>query len=136
MKTKILSAFERIADVWLKIRIPCHFIPLVTSLAWIIFYTLEPSNLVVNYILFPLMIIGWGAALIARLFDFIALVFGLIGTGLSFGFSIFIIPFNFLFALIGGTIALAIAFGLVVYAPGAVTIFCLVRDYFEDAKQR
>lgn len=132
MKNKILSAFERIAEIWFKIRIPCHFIPLLTSIGWIIYYTLEPSNFVVNYILFPLMVIGWGAALIARFFDFISLVFGLIGTGLSFGFSIFIIPFNFLFALIGGTIGLSIAFVLVVYAPGAVTLFCLIRDYFEN----
>ena len=66
MKTKIVSAFEKNSEIWAIVRCVCHFVPLITSIVWILYYAFDPSNFIVDYILAPIMIIGWIAALVAR----------------------------------------------------------------------
>lgn len=123
------ATFDKICDVWATIVLVCHFVPLVCSLVWILYYTVHPSNFVVNYIMTPLLIIGWGAALIARLGKFLVMPFSFVAKGWSIGW--FICPFFplcLLTAVFGAIFGFAGAMMIAVYAPAAVTIFCLFTD--------
>ena len=131
METTNKTFLQKLAEVWAIVYTACHFIPLISSLAWIIYYTMNPSNFVVNYILFPLMVIGWVAATIARFPAFLSLMGKCVGMGTSIGF-IFIFPFNLAFMLVGMAFGLALAGGIAIYAPAVVTIFCFVKDLFVD----
>ena len=50
MKNKITSVFNSILDVFAKFRTVCHFLPLLSSVAWVIHTVFDPSRFVSDYI--------------------------------------------------------------------------------------
>lgn len=114
--------------VWENIRFFCHFVPLLTTLAWGLYAIPDLPITVIDYFLVPLMILGWIAAIIARPLEIIKLVGRLAGKGFLVGLLIPIIPVNlFLAVIIGGAGLVAVA-ALLLFAPGALTIFCFVKE--------
>jgi hypothetical protein len=129
MKNKITSALNTILDVFAKFRTVCHFLPLLSSVAWVIHTAFDPSRFVSDYILVPLLVIGWAAALIARPVKFITLAIGLATGGLTLGWTICpLFPLCIATAGIGLALGVSAALFLVAYAPAAITIYCFVKD--------
>ena len=127
--TETRTAFEKIAEAWGMIRAICHFVPLICSLVWILYYTLDPSNFVADYILFPLMAIGWISALIACPLQFIKVALKLVAGGWTVGWAICpLIPMCFGTALAGAAIGLFAGILLVTFAPAAITIYMFFKD--------
>lgn len=123
------SAFEKVAEAWAMIRDVCHFVPVICSLVWIIYYAFDPSNFVADYILFPLVMAGWVAALIACPLQFIKVAFKLVVGGWTIGWTICpLIPMCFGTALAGAAVGLCAALMLVVFAPAAITIYNFFKD--------
>ena len=126
---KTQTTFEKLGEIWGMTRAICHFVPVICSLVWILYYTLNPSNFVADYILFPLVMIGWIAALIACPLQFIKVAFKLVVGGWTVGWTICpLIPMCFGTALAGAAIGLFAAIVLVVFAPAAITIYNFFKD--------
>ena len=133
MKNQNLTNTKHISDTWINIRLICHFLPLLSTIGWIVDYTLNPSNFIVNYILFPLMVIGWIAAFIARPRELFAVIRKFISTGWATGWSICpLFPICYATALFIAGVGLIPAFMLVLGAPAAVTLFCFIKDCMEN----
>ena len=121
--------FEKIAEAWAMVRAVCHFVPVICSLVWILYYTLNPSNFVADYILFPLVMAGWIAALIACPLQFLKVAFKLMIGGWTIGWTICpLIPMCFATALFGAALGLMGGLALVVFAPAAITIYNFFKD--------
>ena len=133
MKNTIASAFDTFCTIFAKIRLACHFLPILTSVAWLIHTVFDPSNFVSDYILVPLLFIGWISALLARPLKFIKVAFCLVTGGLSIGWTICpLFPMCIATAGIGLALGATAALFIVAYAPAAITIYCFIKDRLED----
>lgn len=123
------STWERIMDAWMLIRVGCHFVPVLTSLAWLITYCTNPSDGVFTFLLAPLIVIGLLAAVIATPWQFIKAAFKLMITGWKLGWTL--CPF---FPTCIGTAFLGAALGaiggmaLMIYVPAVITIYNFFKD--------
>ena len=123
------STFEKVGETWAMIRVVCHFIPVICSLVWLVYYAFEPANFVADYILFPLLVVGWVSAIIACPLRFLKATFGLALAGLKLGWVICpLFPMCIVTALFGGALGLMGGILLGAFAPAIVTIYAFFKD--------
>ena len=128
--TNMTAAVNNKPDFWTAfsgIRGICAFVPIVTSLIWIIYTVLEAVgfaalDFTATYILFPIACIGWLAAVIACPMKILTMVFACIFKPFVAGFKVAFFPFSLILALILGGLGFVAAFAVLVYVPAAVTI--------------
>ena len=114
-KTDFAAAWENISTV-------CAFLPLITTLAWLLYAIPGMPIFVTDFILVPMMCIGWIATLISCPVKVLKLIGKLVGKPFLTGLCIPILPINlFLACLFGGAGACALA-ALLIFAPGIVTL--------------
>lgn len=132
METTNKSTSTNLKNILSLIRTICHFLPLLTSLVWIIHSTLNPSNFIADYLLLPIALIGWGSALIARPLKFFTTALKLVIGGWTIGWAICpFFPMCILTALIGALVGFFAILVILVYAPAVITILCFVKDLIE-----
>ena len=116
-------------NIFKTIRTVCHFLPLLISLAWLIYWIFNPANWVADYILAPMMAIGWISLIIARPLKTVITGFKFIKAGLKFGYDItMIIPACYTTALIGFFIALTAFMLILMYFPAGITLYFLFSE--------
>ena len=114
-KTDFASTWETISNV-------CAFLPLVTTLAWLLYGIPGMPIAVMDFGLVPMMFIGWIATLISCPLKVLKLIGKMVGKPFLAGLCIPILPVNlFLACLFGGAGACALA-ALLIFAPGIVTL--------------
>ena len=117
------------SNIFKTIRTVCHFLPLLISLAWLIYWIFNPANWVADYILAPMMMIGWISLIIARPLKTVITGFKFIKAGLKIGYDItMIIPACYTTALIGFFIALTAFMLILMYFPAGITLYFLFSE--------
>lgn len=133
MKNKIADFLYDFLVFWKKLRIVCHFLPLTSTIAWLLYWALEPSRMLFYSLIAPLLLLGWCAALIARPVQFFKIVIGFTVAAGSFGWGICpFFPLCIVTAVMGLYLGLNLSVGAVVVAPAAITLYCFIKDYVLD----
>ena len=123
------STFERILETWAMIRMICHFVPVLTSLGWLIYSCTNPSDGVFAFLLAPMIVVGLLAAIIATPWQFIKAAFKLMLTGWKLGWTLCpFFPTCIGTALLGAALGAAGGVMLMVYIPAAITIYNFFKD--------
>ena len=128
MENKTSTGLENFLTIWRKVRMVCHFVPLLTTLGWIL-YLIDEQTFGNSYFVVGMMAAGVIAMLIARPWRAIKTFLKLTVGGVIGGFAIFPIPpVCIITAAVGLCIGGALAFGLFFVAPGAFTIYCMFNE--------
>ena len=110
------------AELLDNIAITCVFLPLVTTLAWIIYAIPGLPIWIADFVLAPMMIVGWVATLISCPLKLLKLLGKMVGKPFLLGLRFPIIPANFLIAMFLLAGGLTVFAGLLIFAPALVTI--------------
>ena len=119
---------KSLSEIWEDIRFVCHFLPIITSIAMIIAYCFNPSNFIADYILMPIAVTGWIAAIIARPFAIIKSVFGISWKVFKFFFFMPIFLVSTTAAIAAGIVTFGLLAMVAMFAPAVFTISALIKD--------
>lgn len=110
------------AEIWAIITMVCAFLPLISTLAWLLYAIPGMPIFVTDYILVPMMFIGWGATVLSCPLKLLKLIGKMVLKPFLAGLCIPILPINlFLACLFGGAGACALL-ALLAFAPAIVTL--------------
>lgn len=104
------------------IAIACVFLPLITSLAWLIYAIPGLPIWITDFILVPMMIVGWVATLISCPLKLLKLLGKMVGKPFLAGLRFPIVPANVVIALFLLSAGITAFIGLLIFAPALVTI--------------
>lgn len=122
------DVLEKVFSMWEKIQLCCYFIPIVTSLAFLIGSVFDLPRGVEDYILVPICIIGWIAALLTGPIRLIKVVFKCILVGWNIGFAVPFFPICFLTGAFCALLGMAVGLYGVMFAPAIFTIYYFFTD--------
>ena len=126
--TRAPSTFEKVAETWAMIRAICHFVPIVSSLGWLVAWAI-PNDTLFTYVLMPLIAIGLLAAILAAPLQFLKTAFSLTIGGWTLGWTLCpFFPMCFTTAFIGAGLGLTAGLALAIFAPAAITIYNFLKD--------
>lgn len=120
---------DKIFDIWERIRLCCYFIPIITTVAFLLSYFCKIPIAVEYYTIVPMTFIGWIAAILTGPIRLIKMFLKVNLTSLKIGFDV--VPFFpgcILGAFIAWLVCFAAVFYVCIYAPAAITIFLFVKD--------
>lgn len=112
-------------DVWDKVRPCCYFIPIITTVAVVLSFAYDLPIYVDNYIIFPMVFVGWIAALLTGPFRLLKLILKFI----SFVGQAAIVG---IFGCIGFILCLNAIEYIFLFAPAIITIIYFFRDYHQN----
>lgn len=122
---------DKILDIWDTVQLCCYFIPIVTTIVWVLSSNFNLPIFLEDYILFPIMFVGWIAVFLTGPIRLLKLLLEVSFWSGKIGFAL--IPI-FPICLISGLTCLIVCFCLLlyvfIYAPAAITLYCFFRDEF------
>ena len=121
----ISTASERKIDfaaIWENISTVCAFLPLITTFAWLLYAIPGMPIFVIDFILVPMMFIGWGATLLSCPLKVLKLIGKMVGKPFLVGLCIPILPVNLLLACLFGGAGACALLALLAFAPGIVSL--------------
>jgi len=107
--------------VWNKVKYVCYFLPMLTTIAFIVNWVFDIPNGIADVILFPIACVGWTAALITGPVKFMKGILRCVGIGWNLGTAVGIVG-----ALIGGTFGAVAGLAIVIFFPTVFTMIQLV----------
>lgn len=103
--------------MWKKIKYVCYFLPILTTVAFVLNWAIDIPNVIADGILLPMACIGWLAALLTGPIKFLKGVVRSTLTGWNLGSVVGIVG-----ALFGGLIGTVAGLAAILYAPAVFTI--------------
>lgn len=125
--TPTTRATKEFSSVWVIIRTVWAFLPLATTLAWLLYAIPNMPIFVIDYILFPMMIVGWVAGVTYRPGKVLKLAGKMVGKLFLLGLKFPFFPADLLVAVIMGCIGASAFVALLAFAPAAVSTVCYFR---------
>lgn len=122
------NVLDKILDIWERVRLCCYFVPIITTVALIIDFIFELSDFAENYIIWPMVIIGWAAAVLTGPFRLIKLIWKWISFGWKAFWIIPVYPICLILGCMGAVLCFAGIGYILLFAPAVVTIYYFVTE--------
>ncbi len=118
----------RLSDIFSNVYIILHFVPILTTIAWIIYFIFGQNDAMMS-VLGPIILIGSASAVITHPIKILLLVLKKVGGAFLapvIGFPIF--PFNLMVAALCGGIAVTIFLAMMIFAPAILPLYYFFTD--------
>ncbi len=121
--------FENIGEFFSKIKLPCILISFLSSIGFIIGFTVNTTNPVIEGILLAVICIGLIAALLSGPAKYILVIFGAVAGGFAIGKAV--VPYyviDLIGAFIGAMLGLMLGVIAFLFAPGVIGLISYLKN--------